>query len=129
MFFDLAPIHYAYMQNNRDPRCSVQLERELFGIDHSAVGAKFGDIWGLPDESISAIAKHHDEISETCDPMLRRTWLANELAKDWGVGQPQEPTQCERTAKWLTDAGPAVVEDLQMQACEQFGELQSLLSS
>ena len=129
VFFDVAPNHYLQMQADCRHGSSLQLEQEQFGIDHLAVGAKFGDAWGLPDEITSAIGNHHDDATETCEPILRVTSLANELAKTWGVGQSQEPTQSETTLKWLTEIGPDAAEQLQAQACEQFGELKSLLIS
>ena len=77
----------------------------------------------------SAIGNHHDQATENSDPTLRITCLANELAKTWGVGQCQQPTQCEMTAKWLSETDDHLAEELQAQAGEQFGELKSLLSS
>jgi putative nucleotidyltransferase with HDIG domain len=129
VFFDVAPNYYSQMQADCDPGSSVQLEQELFGIDHLAVGAKFGAAWGLPDEITSAIGNHHADITEHSEPILRITSLANELAKTWGMGQSQEPAQSESTLNWLTETGPDAVGQLQAQACEQFGELKSLLSS
>ena len=129
VFLDVAPNQCLHMQADCHHGDSLQLEQELFGIDHLAVGAKFGDAWGLPDEITSAIGNHHDDVTETCEPILRVTSLANELAKIWGVGQSQEPTQSETTLKWLAEIGPDAVKQLQAQACEQFVELKSLLSS
>jgi HD-like signal output (HDOD) protein len=36
-----------------------ELERELWGIDHTAVGAYLLALWGLPEPIIDAVAHHH----------------------------------------------------------------------
>jgi putative nucleotidyltransferase with HDIG domain len=37
-----------------------EAERKVFGIDHCEIGARLAKSWGLSEETISAIAGHHD---------------------------------------------------------------------
>ena len=129
VFFDLAPNQYSQLQAEHDPRCCIKREQELFGIDHSAVGARFGEIWELPIEIQSAIGGHHQDITQTCDPLLHITRLANELSKIWGIGQASDPIQSETSETWLAETDPVVIEELRGQADEQFRDLKTLLSS
>ncbi len=127
VFFDVAPEFYANLQTDH-PVNPIECEQAAFGIDHPAVGIKFGQSWGLPYEISNVIANHHC-VGESLDPILKITCLANELAKSWGVGQSQQDTQCETALSWLTQTGPELVDELQSQADDQYGELRSLMAS
>jgi len=41
----------------------LQVERDIFEIDHCAAGARLAQKWGFPDQIAAAIATHHDEPS------------------------------------------------------------------
>lgn len=42
-------------------RPSHEAEREAWGVDHAAVGAYLLALWGLPEEIVDAVARHHDD--------------------------------------------------------------------
>jgi putative nucleotidyltransferase with HDIG domain len=128
VFFDIAPINYAEVYHQPDS-CLVEQEQNMFGIDHTSVGERFGEHWGLPTQINQAIAQHHTPIDETTDPILRITALANELAKTWGIGQEACPTECEMTLHWIDQQSPEALEEYRGEASRSFSELKSLLSS
>ncbi len=43
-------------------RPSHEAEREAWGVDHPAVGAYLLALWGLPEEIVDAVARHHEPI-------------------------------------------------------------------
>jgi HD-like signal output (HDOD) protein len=48
------------------------MEQELFGYDHSIVGALMAEDWGFPDYLVQAIGGHHGENgSPPVDPAVR----------------------------------------------------------
>ncbi len=128
ILFDVAPNSYTEMQSTGDCLNRVQQEQTLFGIDHTQLGAKFGDTWGLPPAINLAIANHHSELDPSADPLSRVTRLANELAKNWGVGPVCDHTCCSETKAWTDSCGKEELEQLQAQANEQFGELRALMT-
>lgn len=128
VLFDVAPNYYAEMQTTNDDS-TVEQEQIAFGIDHTQLGAKFGDTWGLPPAINSAIANHHSELAPETDPLSRVTRLANELAKSWGVGQVSDDACCSETQSWIASCDKEELEQLQTQANEQFDELRSLMTS
>lgn len=58
---------YLHPQENRhvheqlaeQPRPLCEVERQIFGLDHCAIGEIIARHWGLPEEIIEAIAVHH----------------------------------------------------------------------
>ncbi len=45
----------------RDRRSHVEVEREVLGADHAAVGGYLLGLWGLPHAIVEAVTFHHDE--------------------------------------------------------------------
>jgi len=107
----------------------MEQEQNAFGIDHTLVGEKFGELWGLPLQINQAIAEHHRQIDENSNPISRITSLANELAKTWGIGQEASLTECETTLTWMSEQSPETMEEYQAEASQNFFELKSLLSN
>lgn len=128
VFFDVAPIGYLEIYNRSDV-CRVELEQNAFGMDHTSVGERFGELWELPSQINQAIAEHHCPVDETTQPLSRITSLANELAKNWGIGQQECLTECETTLNWISEQSPEELEAVQIEASQNFSELQSLLSN
>jgi HD-like signal output (HDOD) protein len=128
VFFDIAPFYYAAVYDQPDI-CLIEQEQTTFGIDHTLIGERFGEHWGLPTQINQDIAQHHTPIDETTDPILRITALANELAKTWGIGQKACPTECETTLDWIDQQTPDALEEYHVEAARNFSELKSLMSS
>jgi len=42
------------------PRPLCEIERQVFGMDHCAIGQIIGRHWNLPEEIIESIARHHE---------------------------------------------------------------------
>jgi HD-like signal output (HDOD) protein len=47
-----------------------QAERELFGIDHCALGARILQAWNLPEDTAEQIALHHTPVEEGTPPLV-----------------------------------------------------------
>jgi len=62
------------------------MERELFGCDHSAIGALVAEKWGLPEYLIHAIAGHHDLSQQSpAEPAVRLVSLVRYFDEDDGT--------------------------------------------
>ena len=55
---------------------SVARERELFGTDHTRVGAWIARRWGLPEDLCLAMERHHDA-EPPSEAVARPVWLAD----------------------------------------------------
>ncbi len=55
---------------------TVAQEREIFGTDHSRVGAWIARRWSLPEALCLAMERHHDDAPPD-DPVARTVWLAD----------------------------------------------------
>jgi len=71
---------------DRQKRSEVEMERELFGADHAAIGAYLVSLWGLPGIIADAINTHcHDcfssEAIEKLPPVSRAVWLASRMSR------------------------------------------------
>ena len=128
VLFDVAPNFYADMQTTSGDS-TVEQEQTAFGIDHTQLGSQFCDTWGLPPAINSAIANHHAKSGPGTDSLSRVTRLANALAKIWGVGQVGDHTCCSETQSWMDNCCNEELEQVQIQATEQFDELRSLMAS
>lgn len=87
-----------------------QAERELFGADHSAVGAHLLSMWGLPQSIVEIVALHHTPEEITFSP-LTAVVVANELNQNEGSNGREQRFQdinnylsslgcVERFAEW-----------------------------
>ncbi|MFK7765592.1 MAG: HDOD domain-containing protein [Mariniblastus sp.] len=134
IFFDLAPVQYRTIEDNREQQSPLQIEQQTFGVDHTVLGAKFGEFWGLPAGIQQAIADHHIAIpaSQPQPPneVTVITNIANDLAKSWGIGQPNDAPEAllgQASEAWLLDQSSDSIEQIQSVAMEHFAELNSLL--
>ena len=64
----------------------VEAERQLFGVNHAAVGAAIAVEWQFPDVVTDAIARHHDPRLGESTPVLDAVVIANMVAKNIGMG-------------------------------------------
>ncbi len=63
----------------------VDAERDLFGVDHAAVGGAIADRWRFPKEVADAIARHHEH-HPAASSVLDAVVVANVVAKSIGTG-------------------------------------------
>lgn len=129
VLLDVAPNGYTELQTQYAGNCLVDIEQQVFGIDHAMLGSKLGRIWGLPAQVNHAIASHHCQLEPSRDSLVSITALANELAKHWGVGQDASETCCGVTLRWLESTGFDESKALEIEALENFEELKSLLAT
>ena len=69
----------AYKQSAADGRL-LEREAEIFGADHCQVGAELARYWNLPDDVLSAIRSHHDDLLAT-SPLQAAVCLGETLAR------------------------------------------------
>lgn len=63
------------------------VEHDLFGMDHSEVGAQIADNWNFPQELTLAIGFHHNPDEAKGRPLLAViTYLANNVCLRLGIG-------------------------------------------
>ena len=64
----------------------VDAEREILGVDHTAVGAAMAEAWQFPPEIVDAIRRHHSVPFENPTVVLDAVALANVVAKTIETG-------------------------------------------
>ena len=131
VFFDLAPEEYRSLEQNRGTDSLLDLERDAFGLDHTAVGMKFGEFWGLPGGIKQAIANHHleqhDSEQQLGTSVTTVTNIANDLAKIWGVGREIDTPLSPLAEDWLSSHDLDSTEEIRARAISHFDELKSLM--
>jgi HD-like signal output (HDOD) protein len=70
----------------------VVIEEQLLGINHGEIGAWLMQAWNMPAEIITT-ARHHHNINYQGDfaRYARLVLLANQLLKQYGIGDAQNP--------------------------------------
>lgn len=81
----------------------VDVERELLGVDHAAVGACVAEHWKLPAGVVETIARHHDTARAGTDALDDVVHLADAMADALGLSTfadepvpPLSPDACHR---------------------------------
>ncbi len=77
------------MTNARNEVISLHnAEKDLFGVDHTALGSMLGNKWQLPDKLIQCIDSHHtaDNIDETSSLLQDSIFVANQICKSMEIG-------------------------------------------
>ena len=99
-----------------------QAEREVFGSDHSAVGAHLLNIWGLPQSIIEVVALHHNpgEARENEFSILTAVAAANFIHNNSVANNPLESEWIEQ---YLSEVGAESKLETWANACLQFEEL------
>jgi putative nucleotidyltransferase with HDIG domain len=87
VFFDVVPDQYATLQEQVDSTNIVAHETSAFGVDHSHLGLRCAENWGLPLELNAAIGFHHEPESATLAAQLAAVvCVANSLTRVWSLG-------------------------------------------
>ncbi|MFZ1201236.1 MAG: HDOD domain-containing protein, partial [Desulfobacterales bacterium] len=82
---DALPLFYRKM--NGEEAYSLRLEREVFGIDHAAVGRTLADMWAFPESLATTIAHHHEpEKSPQHTELAHIVFLADLLMARFNTG-------------------------------------------
>lgn len=75
---------------NKAGRNIIEVEQEIMGIDHAALGMYLLDRWNLPSRLVKTVGYHHDVADIKDDPLLRRLCsiihVADMIANHLGLG-------------------------------------------
>ncbi|MFZ0614367.1 MAG: HDOD domain-containing protein [Desulfobacterales bacterium] len=82
---DAFPLFYRKM--NCEEAYSLGLEREVFGIDHAAIGLTLAEMWAFPESLATVIAHHHEpeKSSRHCE-LTHIVFLADLLMARFNTG-------------------------------------------
>lgn len=88
LMFAAAPEAYSAALRIRQSRdvSILEAEREIFGYDHSAAGARLATAWQLPQEFVEAISGHHDP-AEGCDDLVNLIHVSEVLSHALDLGE------------------------------------------
>lgn len=80
-----------------------KVERELFGLDHAALGARLAEIWNLPSDLRLAIEHQHEPaegLASAPDPLIAAVHAANQICRQRGLGNDGDfgPTDIDPAA-------------------------------
>lgn len=80
-----------HLRLRRQPeRPILEVELEILGITHCAIGAQLAQHWHLPQEIIVALANHHPPYADAAiaqNPLVRLINLAEKLQPDFGIAE------------------------------------------
>ncbi|MEN8189379.1 MAG: response regulator [Thermodesulfobacteriota bacterium] len=68
--------------DSTDPTDQLELEKELLGASHAAIGGYLTSLWGLPRTITEAICFHHNDLPDQLSmtsPILKAVWHADRL--------------------------------------------------
>ncbi len=89
MFLDLAADEYLAATQNASVRDIIEIERNIFGMDHQELGLMCADEWGLPFEIAEAIGGHHNAFGDNDNSdLVNLIGAADGLSFHWQVGSP-----------------------------------------
>lgn len=75
-----------------------QAERRVLGLDHAVLGGCLLELWGLPDEVVHIVRRHHDPVisRESEIDLLTPVFFANLLDHEWrgDLKQPLANSEC-----------------------------------
>lgn len=88
---DAAASNELHLILRRQPeRPILEVEQDILGITHCAIGAQLAQHWHLPQEIIVALANHHppylDDVAAQ-NPLVRLINLAEKLQPDFGIAE------------------------------------------
>lgn len=108
-----------YRRTQADGTNLIVVEREEFGVDHTEVGGRLGELWSLPENLIDTIRHHHNPEEATVAPELSHlVYLADLLMSQFVVGQELERLNTNKLTSRLQKVGikpeqfPAVIDSL-----------------
>ncbi len=97
----------------RDGKNLVEMETEVLGIDHAAVGAAMARKWQLPGRLADIIGNHHaPQLAQTAPRLTALVNLADTLCLRQGIGQsPRTAPAVSPQSLALTGLTPGQVEE------------------
>jgi putative nucleotidyltransferase with HDIG domain len=112
--------HQGFMhaiEKSRDEKVPLwQAERERFGLDHAALGARLAEIWNLPLELRHAIEFQHEPAEGLAagDPLVAAVHAANQVCRMQAMGNDGDygPTEIHAAAAKLLRLDAASMKDV-----------------
>lgn len=88
---DAAASNELHLILRRQPeRPILEVEQEILGITHCAIGSQLAKHWNLPAEIIFALGDHHPPYADAAaaqNPLVRLINLAEKLQPDFGIAE------------------------------------------
>ena len=101
---EACPLFYRNARETGDDL--IQMERELFGIDHTRAGGLLSERWQLPDSIDDAIRHHHfPEEAEVHGELVHLVYLADLIMSRFMVGQEMERLNTQNLTSRLSRVG------------------------
>ena len=92
LLFDVIPEAYVDLTQTYVGADLVEQEQRVFEVTHSDIGLKSAHAWNLPENLKVAIGYHHRPAEAPAHFELSAiVYVANKLARLWGVGSPVTP--------------------------------------
>ncbi|MFH0882635.1 MAG: HDOD domain-containing protein [bacterium] len=65
----------------------LEVEREIYGMDHTVIGKTLAERWNLPENLVEIIRYHHDPTSASPEHLfdVSLAYMANQIAQFYGV--------------------------------------------
>jgi len=84
----IGPRHPLFYRLTRERGLSlVEVERNVLGVDHAAVGGRLAQVWALPENLVDTITHHHQPEQSTVNPSLTSlTYLTDVIISSFQVG-------------------------------------------
>jgi putative nucleotidyltransferase with HDIG domain len=107
-------------------------ERELFGLDHAALGGRLAEIWNLPQELRHAISMQHEPaegLATVADPLVAAVHAANQLCRQRGLGDDGDygPTEMNAAVVHLLRLDEASLVDINAELDARLKEAEEFL--
>lgn len=97
---------FFYRQKEVEEPDLIKIEQETLGVDHTEVGARLAEIWGLSETMKEVISKHHYPEKAGGDPKLTMlVYLADLLMSKFQAGLDLGLTSSDRFASGLARLG------------------------
>ncbi|MDY7030662.1 MAG: HDOD domain-containing protein, partial [Thermodesulfobacteriota bacterium] len=122
---------YPYFYRNlQEEKTFLQIERQLFGIDHTEVGSYLAEKWSFPDSLVNIISHHHyPEKSTQNQELTHIVYLADLLMSRFNTGLEMERMNTDALVSRLEKVGlspskfPEIVDSIPHEALGPSPEL------
>jgi diguanylate cyclase (GGDEF)-like protein len=86
-----------------DHRRLADVEREVLGFDHTAVGGRLAERWGLPPQLVTAIRRHHDLAANDFPALVHVVALGGDIGTIISLPNPGQGLLAvqARAKEWL----------------------------
>jgi len=130
----MAPVFpFFYRRTHLDGTALTDVEREIFGIDHTEAGKRLAERWSLPQNLIETINHHHrPELGEADSALTHLVYLADLIMSRFMVGQELERLDTKGLTLRMQNAGikpeqlSGIIDHIPLELFQQPGNLLGL---